>query len=78
MIQGLRLILQDYPPTPTIRWLQAYVESYDRWTPVNHMLEQLDKMTRSLESFIDPQAYKATYGGNSGGMYGFGKGLTHG
>lgn len=54
------------------------MESYDRWIPVNHMLEQLDQMTRSMESFINPEAYKATYGGNSGGMYGFGKELTHG
>ena len=77
MIQGLRLIVQDYPATPTTRWLQAYVESYDRWTPVNHMLEQQDKMTRSMESFIDPQAYRATYGGDGGGMYGF-KELTNG
>lgn len=60
-MEGLRRILKDYPETPTTRWLEAYIASYDRWTPVNHMLEQLDQMTRSVESFINPQAYKTTY-----------------
>lgn len=60
-MEGLRRILKDYPETPTTRWLEAYVESYDQWKPVNHMLEQLDKMTLSVESFIDPRNYRATY-----------------
>lgn len=77
MIHGLRRILKDYPPTPTTRWLQAYVESYDRWTPINHLLEQMDRMTRSMESFINPEAYRATYGESGGRMFGF-KEVTNG
>lgn len=78
-MNGLRRILQDYPPTSTTRWFQARLDDYDRWVTVNHLVKQLDQMTCSMESFINPDAYRATYrqSATGGGMYGF-KELTDG
>lgn len=72
-MNGLRRILKDYPPTPTTRWLEARLDDYDRWVTVNHLVKQLDQMTCSMESFINPQAYRATYGktGTGARLFGF-------
>lgn len=60
-MNGLRRILKDYPPTSTTRWLEARLTDYDQWVTVNHLVKQLDHMTCSIQSFINPEAYKATY-----------------